>query len=391
MKVLQVNATWKPRQDYMPTKKEVEQQKAIRGNLIWYDPKMEIVEKGIPAPKDDEVLLKVGATGVCGSDTAFLGKDEEGYTLYSGHCKLPCTLGHEYSGEVVEKGKAVKNLEIGDLVAGETMSWCGVCDACRTGMFNQCMNLEEIGFTQDGSYAEYVVVKEKYCFKINDFIATYGDKQKALNVGALVEPVAGTYNGIFVRGGGFLPGSNVAVFGCGPMGLASIALAKAAGAGKIIGFDLSQARLDLAKKFGANDVFNSKELVAGGSSPGEAILEVTKGTGAGLLVEATEHIYATLPEIEKAMAVGGKVIQLGISPKKAEISPFNYQKNGCSYYGSVGSSGHGIYPLVIRLMALGRLDLSSLISKTFGIDDAVLALHEAVKATEGKYLVTPNL
>lgn len=391
MKALQVAAAWKPREGYTPNEKEIGQKRAIRGNLIWHNPKIEIVEKDVPVPKDDEVLLKVGATGVCGSDTAFLGKDADGYTHYSGHCKLPCVLGHEYSGEVVEKGKQVKNLAIGDLVAGETMSWCGECDACRMGMFNQCTNLEEIGFTQDGSYAEYMVVKEKYCFKINDLIERYGSKQKALNVGALVEPVAGAYNGMFIRGGGFMPGSHVAVFGCGPMGLASIALAKAAGAGKIVGFDLSEKRMQMAKKIGADYVFNSNQLIAQGSSPSQAVEDVTQGSGAGLLVEATEHIYATLPEIEKSMAVGGKVIQLGISSRKAEISAFHYQKHGCSYYGSVGSSGYGIYQMVIRLMALGRLDLSSIISKTFSINDALAALEEGVKAEEGKYLVTPNI
>ena len=95
--------------------------------------------------------MKVGGAAVCGSDTMFLGSDEEDYTYYCGHCKLPVVIGHEFSGEIVKVGKNVKGFKAGDLVVAETMNWCGECAACRAGLFNQCENLEEIGFSLDGA------------------------------------------------------------------------------------------------------------------------------------------------------------------------------------------------------------------------------------------------
>lgn len=99
------------------------------------------------------------------------------------------------------------------------MNWCGECSACRAGLFNQCENLEEIGFSLDGAFAEYLVAKEKFCFHVEDLVPVYGSKERALEVASMVEPTAVAYNGMFTRGGGFRPGGNVAVFGAGPIGL----------------------------------------------------------------------------------------------------------------------------------------------------------------------------
>lgn len=390
MKGLQVNATWQPREGYTPTEREARDHRALRGNLIFKNPSLELVEKPIPEPKDDEVLLKVGANGVCGSDTNFLGQTEDGYTRYSGHCKLPCIIGHEFSGEIVKTGKNVKKLRVGDYVAGQTMNWCGECDACRAGMFNQCENLEEIGFTLDGAYAEYVVAKEKYCFKIDALIKKYGDVKLALEVGALLDPYCVSYNGMFIRAGGFLPGGNVAVFGAGPIGLAAMSLARAAGAAKVIAFELTEARMELAKKMGADYVFSSKKLAEEGSSPSEVIMKLTDGLGADMLVEATEVPPVTLQEIEKAMAVKGKVVQIGITADKVELSPFNFQRKGCTFYGSVGAAGHGIWPAVINLMASDRIQPELMITGHFDVEHAADAIAEAKKGQGGKIMVTPN-
>lgn len=390
MKGLQVNATWAPVEGYTPTEREARDHRALRGNLIFKDPVLEFVEKPIPTPKDDEVLLKVGANGVCGSDTNFIGQNEYGYSRYSGHCKFPAIIGHEFSGEVVEIGKNVTSLKKGDFVSGQTMNWCGECDACRAGMVNQCENLEEIGFTLDGAYAEYVIAKAKYCFKIDALIEKYGDVKKAQEVGALLDPYCVAYNGMFIRAGGFLPGSHVAVFGAGPVGLGAISLARAAGAAKIIVFELSESRMKLAKEMGADYVFNSKELEEKGTSPSATIMEVTNGVGAAMLIEATECPAITVPEMENAMAVNGKVVQIGITPGKVELMPFNFQRKGCAYYGSVGAAGHGIWPAMISLMASDRIEPEKMITARYDLDHAIEAIEEAQKGQGGKILVTPN-
>jgi len=386
MKAWQVSAEWKPRESYTPVEREVRDQRAMRGNLIFYNPELKMVDIPIRDLKDGEALLKVGATGVCGSDTLFLGKDEEGYTHYSSHCKFPCVIGHEFSGEIVAV-KNVKKLQVGDIVTGENMYWCGECDSCRMGMFNQCENLEEIGFSLNGGFAEYLIVKEKHSYKINDFSKIYQTKEKVFKAGALMEPTSVAYNGLFVRGGGFMPGGNVAVFGCGPVGLASAALLRAAGAAKVFAFDLSPGRLELAKSLGVDHTFNPVELVKQGSSPSQAILELTGGIGAALIAEATEKHNATIPEAEKALAIGGKIVQIGISTEKTAVSSSAFQKKGASYYGTNGNAGHGIFSSVIRLVSSGRIDLSKIITNTYSLDNTLEAIQAAKNAMSGKVMV----
>ena len=389
---LQVDAKWEPREGYKLEEREKRDHRAHLGRStnIWRYPKLEFVEKPDPTPREDEVLLKVGATGVCGSDTTFLGRDSQGYTIYPGHCKLPCIIGHEFSGEIVEVGKNVDAFQVGDLVTAETMNWCGECMACRKGMFNQCENLEEVGFTLDGGFAEYMVVRAKYCFDLGDLMPIYGSEEKVLEVGALVEPTAVAYNGMFSRGGGFKPGGHVVVFGAGPIGLASIALAKTCGAAKIISFEICEPRMKLARTMGADHVFNFLELEKEGSSPAERILDITKGSGASLLVEATENQVETIPEAERAMAIDGKIVQIGISFGKTPISAFLYQRKGAHYHGTIGSSGHSNWASVINLMTANRLDMGKVITKRFRLENAVEAIKQAATRKEGKHIVTPH-
>ena len=390
MKALVADGTWKPRDGHTPDQRETKDKRAFFGSQIYYKPSLKIVEKPIPVPKDDEVLMKVGGVGVCGSDIAFLGEDEAGYLKFAGHCRLPCVIGHEYSGEVVKVGKNVKSFKEGDLVTAETMNWCGECPACRTGMFNQCENLEEIGFTLDGGYAEYMVAKEKYCFNINGFVEIYKTKQRALEVGAVIEPLAVAFNSVITRGGGITPGDNVAIFGCGPIGLSALMLLKAAGAAAIIAFELSEARMQLAKELGADYVFNPVELQKQGKTPAQVILEVTKGVGAMALVDAIENHNKTMPDMENALAVGAKVMMIGLDPGKTQVMFGKFQKRGANLTCGIGSAGHGIWYSVIRLIESGRIDPSKMITKCYRLDDVMEAFEDAHKATGGKNVVTPN-
>lgn len=390
MKALQVSAEWKPREGYTPTKREQDDKRASMGSDLFFNPSIELVEKPIPVPKDDEVLMRVGGAAVCGSDTMFLGADEENYTYYCGHCKLPVVIGHEFSGEVVQVGKNVKTVKEGDLVVAETMNWCGECTACRAGLVNQCENLEEIGFSLDGGYAEYLVAKEKFCYHVEDLVPIYGTKERALEVAAMVEPTAVAYNGMFTRGGGFKPGGNVAIFGAGPIGLSATSLAKASGAAKIITFEKNEARMKLAKEVGADYVFNPDELYAQGSSPAEKVLEITNGIGVEMAVEATHHQADNIAEIEQIVCVGGTIAQIGISPERTPIMSTYLQKKGVNYHCSIGSSGHDIWPHVIRLIASGRIDPSKFLTKCYPLDQALEAIEAASRLEGGKFIVTPN-
>lgn len=387
---LQFNATFQPRKGYTPTAEEVSQQMALSGCTIWHAPRLELIEKPTPTPRDDEVLIKVGACGVCGSDTAFLRSDEDGYLRFGGHCKAPTIIGHEYSGEVAAVGKNVSTLKTGDLVVAETMNWCGECNACRQGMFNQCGRLEEIGFTIDGGFAEYFVAREKYCFNVNEFLGLYETKERALEVAALIEPFAVAYHGLIVRSGGFRPGSYVAVTGCGPVGLAAVALARVGGAAKVIAIDLSVKRLALARELGADVVLDPADLARRGGSVAAAVMEATQGYGAMVHVEATEKVAKTIPQIESSLAVGAKVVQIGLTGDKVPMSPVKLQQKDAVYSCSIGSSGHGIWQDVIRLIASRRLDIEKMIFRRYPLKNALEAIETAEGLAPGKILVTPH-
>ena len=256
MKAFIVNAEWIPKPRYQLSERESMQKRAMRADMVYKNVHAELKETEIPQVKDDEVLIRVGACGVCGSDLSVMKSNADGYSAFASHMKLPVILGHEFSGEVIETGRNVSSVKRGDLVSAEQIRWCGTCRACRSGMFNQCLNLEEAGLSCDGAFAEYAVLPEKYCCVINDIAEKLGNKMAALEAGALAEPTCVAYAGMQINAGGIKPGANFAVFGVGPIGLASIELARAFGAAKIFAFNTNPARDSLAKKMGADYVLN---------------------------------------------------------------------------------------------------------------------------------------
>jgi threonine dehydrogenase-like Zn-dependent dehydrogenase len=385
MKGLVLEAKWEPRADYALSEWEKETGKAITGNSVWRYPKLEVREWPDPKPGPRDVLIEVQACGVCGSDMHFYETDEDDYILYPGLTKFPTILGHEFSGRVVEAGKEVETLQVGDAVTVEEMIWCGRCIPCRNGYPNHCTNLEEIGFTIPGAFANYIAVDEKFCWSIDAIAERFGNEKAAFEVGALSEPTCVAYNGMFERGGGFRPGHYVAVFGAGPIGLASAGLARAAGAGIIVSFELSPQRRDLAKKVGADYVYDPAEV-----NPGEALMELSKGEGFNFMVEAAGAPRLTIPEMEKALAINGKIIQIGRAAQRVPMYLEAFQVRRAQAVGAQGHSGHETFPNVIRLVASGRLDLSPIITARYGLEDAVDAIAKATERADGKILVKPG-
>lgn len=382
MKGLVVSAEWNPKPGYVVSDFEKITGKAITGNSIWKNPRLEVKEIPDPTPGPKDVVLKVKACGVCGSDVHFYETDKEGYMLYPGLTKFPCVIGHEFSGEVVAVGKEVKDLKVGDMVTAEEMIWCGECVPCRNGYPNQCLNLEEIGFTINGAFADYIVIGAKYCWKIDEIAERYGEREKAFEAGALVEPTSVAYNGMFVRAEGFKPGGYVVVFGAGPIGLASIALAKASGASKIIAFEISNKRRELAKLVGAEYVYNPTEV-----DPVEVILDITKGAGADMLVESAGAPTKTIPAMEKTLAIGGKIVQIGRAAERVPVYLEYFQTHAGQIFGAQGHSGYGTFQNVIRLMASGRIDMTQIITSKFSLSEAVSAIEKTSQREDGKVMV----
>ncbi len=387
MKGLVLTAQWDPKPGYRVNTFERATGKAITGSSVWRKPRLSLETLPEPTLGAKDVLIKPRACGVCGSDVHFYETDEQGYMLYPGLTKFPVVIGHEFSGEVVEVGADVRDLRKGDLVTAEEMIWCGECIPCRNGYPNQCERLEEIGFTTHGAQAELVAVGAKFCWKLNALADRLGDVERVYEAGALCEPTSVAYNAMFTRAEGFRPGGYVTVFGTGPIGFAAIALARAAGAGKIIAFEIVPLRQELARRVGADEVLDPLALQRQGTSPHEAILELTGGEGAAMQVEAAGAPTRTIPEMEAALAIGGKIVMIGRAAERAPVYLEHFQTHAGQIYGAQGHSGYGNFPSVIRLMAAGRIDLTPIITRRFPLGQGVEAVQQATRREDGKIMV----
>jgi scyllo-inosose 3-dehydrogenase len=384
MKALQLIADWQPKATYVIDAQEEASRKAKVGSVVWKNPRLELTTLPDPEPKTDEVILKVAAVGICGSDMHMVEADKDGYILYPGLTRFPNILGHEFSGRIVEVGHDVQGLAVGDLVTAEEVNWCGLCDACRQGLVNHCTRMEEIGFTTPGAMAQFIAVKAKYCWKLDEIAERIGEED-ALTLGAMVEPTGVSYHAMFNRLSTWKPGFYAVVFGGGPIGLAAIALAQAAGASQIIAFDVSASRLEMAKKLGATTALNPTGLELN-----DTILQLTRGHGADFVIEAAGAPTHTLSPLTKGLAVGATIVHIGRSEKPTSLMLEHYQVRGVQLAGSLGHAGHGTFPNVIRLMASGRLDMRAMVSAKMNLDKAKEAFKRLEKREDAKIMLLPN-
>jgi threonine dehydrogenase-like Zn-dependent dehydrogenase len=353
----------------------------LRACDVWRHPTVHDVEVAEPVPGPDDVLIRVRACGVCGSDTHCLETDGDGYVIFSGPARFPCVLGHEYAGEVVARGERVQTLEVGQLVTAEGMISCGLCEACRRGLLNQCSRLEMVGFTTPGAYAELVATPARLCFPIEALAERLGDARRACEIAALVEPVGCSYNGIFVVAGGMRPGAHVAVFGCGPIGLGAIALARLAGAATITAFDEKPSRLRVASSLGAY------RAIATGVGAADLLREVTQGWGIDLAIEAAGASSETLPEIERAMAPRGTLLYLGRTGDRVPVTLDHFVTQAARIVGARGHAGGGVFPDLLRLLATGRLDLAPMITARLPLQSGARALERSRTREDAKILL----
>ena len=383
MKAILLEADWDPRPGYPTTDQELSTRKATTASQVWRRPRFAPVDLPDPTPGHGQVLLRVLACGVCGSDTHCYESDHDGYVLFSGPVRLPVVVGHEYTAEVVQVGPGVRNLRPGQLVAGEGMLYCGVCEACRTGQPNQCPDLDMLGFSAQGAFAEYLVADERMLWSLDGLADTLGDQTQAAEWGALIEPVGCSYNGMFVSAGGLTPGAHVAVFGCGPIGLGAVALARAAGAATVLAFETVPERRDVALAMGADAAWDPRQV-----TPGDVIRERTRGWGADMMIEAAGAGLSTIPEIERAFAPGGTMVYLGRTGEHVPVMLDVMVTQAARIAGSRGHVGRGIFPRIIRLLEAGRLDLDPMITARLPFERTIDALQLSTRRTDAKILVT---
>lgn len=377
MRALVFEAEWSPREGYQPTEYERANGKARVASQVWRSAQLAVKEAPEPSIGADDVLIRVRAVGVCGSDRHISERDDVGYTRYHGYLKSPVILGHEYAGIVERVGEKVHEVRPGDLVVTEQMLWCGRCRACRRGFYNQCENLEEFGFSTNGACAEFVAMPAHFVWSINNFRARFGDDRTALQAGALVEPVAVGYNALFVSAGGFKPGAFVAIFGGGPQGLSACALVQAAGAGMTILLDPHAARRAVAKQMGASHTYDSNTVDAS-----QIISELTQGHGADVIVEATGNYQNTLPQIESSLAPHAKIVLIGYGGDRFPLRFDSILLREAEIFGAAGHAGNGTFLNVIRLIASGKIDPRPIVGAKFSLNRAVDAIAELARTRE---------
>ena len=373
MKTRCLVADWDPRPDYKLGSRDIEGKLTYLGSKVWRNPRIESVDKDIPVPGPEEVLVEVKACGICGSDVHMRQADDDGYIFYPGLTAFPCTLGHEYSGIVVEAGENAinkrtgKRYEIGEAICAEEMIWCSHCKPCADGYPNHCENLEEIGFSIDGAYAKYIKMNARYCWSIEPLREKYGDEKMWL-LGSLVEPTSVAYNAVIERGGGIRPGQHVVILGGGPIGAAACAILKRAGAKSVILSEPSQKRREMALSMGATHALDPFNV-----NVADKVLEITEGAGADLILEATGLPSVVWGDVEKIIwegrTVNATVVLVARADDRIPLNGEVLQVRRAEVVGSQGHSGHGTFPNVISAMSAG-MDVSPMITKQITIDEA---------------------
>ncbi len=310
-----------------------------------------LVVEDVPAPRPGpgNVLLKVKACGLCGSDIHIV---YEGVTPTAFQ---PIILGHEFSGEIAETGEGVAGWNTGDRVAASCMVACGRCPSCLAGNTQICVHRRVLGVHLDGGLAEYVRVPVKNLARLDDKVS--------FTEGAILTDAVATPYRALTRRGRLLPGETVVVIGCGGLGLHAVQLARILGAGRIIGVDLSRPALERARKAGAVRV-----VQGGGDEALAAISDSTNGLGADLALDCVGS-PGTIGLAVACLRAGGRGVVVGLGPEKISLMPSTeFVRKECELLGSYGFTVSEIEELVALVVA-GKLDLSGSVSRTVALED----------------------
>ena len=322
---------------------------ALMPALVHYALERGAVEiREVPVPgnlEDDEVLLRTRAVGVCGSDI------HQSRNTQSWPVNVPVILGHEFAGEVVWTGKAVRGFREGDRVTSETAARiCGQCLCCRTGEYNLCPHRRGFGYGIDGAMANFVRVPARCLHHLPDSVSF----EKA----GLTEPCCVAYNATCVKTR-IHPGESVMIFGPGPIGLLSLVMAKISGAGwvGVVGLPRDTGRLEIAKSLGAD-----RTLTAGTEELLETARSMNAGIGVDAVIEAS-GVSATLKEALAVVRPGGQICKVGWGPQPLDFNLDPLVQKAVTLQGSF-SHNFMIWERVISLFACGKLDPLPIVGRT---------------------------
>jgi L-iditol 2-dehydrogenase len=325
---------------------------------------LEITDVPIPTVSPDEVLIRVAACGICGSDV-------HGYDGSSGRRIPPIVMGHEAAGIIAAVGPEVRKSSQGDRVTFDSTVFCGACDFCRHGEINLCDNRKVLGVSCDdyrryGAFAEFVTVPERIVHRLPDNFA--------FPEAAMLEAVSVALHAVSLSQ--LKAAQSALVFGAGMIGLLTLQALRAAGCSTVYVADVDQTRLELARSLGA-----TAALLTTGAELKSQIADLTKGRGVDVALEAV-GISSTIAAAVDCVRKGGTVTLIGNISPEVTIPLQKVVSRQIRLQGSCASAGE--YPQAIELVASGKIKVKPLIS-------AVAPLEEGPRWFERLYSREPNL
>jgi L-iditol 2-dehydrogenase len=321
----------------------------MKSMMLTEPKKLEIQDSPIPSFGKDEVLIRVKACGICGSDV-------HGYDGSSGRRIPPLIMGHEAAGLIEECGSEVSGFSKGDRVTFDSTVYCGKCSYCKKGQVNLCDNRMVLGVSCDdyrrhGAFAEFVTVPSHIIYKLPDTFP--------FEHAAMIEAVSVAVHAVGRIS--FDNGDKSLVVGAGMIGLLLIQAIHSAGCREIIAVDMDNDRLNLAKKLGATQVINSQEVDAL-----RFILNETGGQG----VDKSFEVVGATPTVQlsiHAVRKGGSVVMVGNLAPEVELPLQSVVTREISLFGTCASAGE--YPKCIELMADGLIQVDPLISAKVALEE----------------------
>jgi L-iditol 2-dehydrogenase len=323
-----------------------------------------IEEMPRPEPGQQEVLVRVEACGICGSDV-------HGYDGSSGRRIPPLVMGHEAAGVIVAVGSGVTNYKLGDRVTFDSTVYCGQCVYCRRGEVNLCDRREVIGvscgeYRRDGAFAEYIAVPERILYRL--------PSKMSFPEAAMLEATSVALHAVKVSG--VKKGDTALVVGAGMIGLLTMQALRAAGVGRVLIADIDETRLTLGELLGADEALRGT-----GGEIAEAILQRTGGVGADAVFDAVGRAKTVAESID-SVRKGGTVTLIGNIEPEVMLPLQKVVSRQIRIQGTAASAGE--YPQAIELISTGRIHVRPMIT-------AVAALEEGPQWFERLHAQEPNL
>jgi len=317
-------------------------------------------EVAIPSLDSDEVLVRVAAVGVCGSDVHYYQHGKIGPYVV----EAPLILGHELSGTITAVGTDVDASRIGQRVAVEPQRPCRICEQCKAGRYNLCPDIEFYATPPiDGAFAEYVKIQTDFAFEIPDHVS--------FEAAALIEPLSVCIWA--AKRAEIKEGSRVLIAGAGPIGVIMAQVASAFGASEVIITDIAEDRRNFALNYGATSAM-------------DPTTQNVEGLGVNAFIDASGVATAVYSGI-KAVGPAGHVVLVGLGAEDMNLPVSHIQNNEIWVTGVFRYAN--TWPTGIELVSSGKVNLDALVTHTFGLDQVEEALNAGKQPGSMKVIVLP--